>query len=132
LKYAHYVGIAAALLLVAACFIPWAYYPDIRENFTGFYSKQNNYGKPGKTFIFLSIVAIILFLIPKIGAKWANQVLGVVIFAYALKTYILFSSCYNTICPQVKAGLIGMMGFSTLILVCALLSKADMKLKEQG
>lgn len=131
MKYAHYVGIAAALFLILTCFIPWAYYPDIQESFTGFYSKQNNYGKPGKTFVFLSLISIVFFLIPKIGAKWANQVLGVIIFAYALKTYILFSSCYNTICPQVKPGLIGMMGFSTVILICTLLSKAGINVKTQ-
>ncbi len=129
MKYAPYIGIAAALLLIVFCFIPWAYYPDLQENFTGFYSKQNNYGKPGKTFIFLAIISIVLFLVPKTGAKWANQVTGVLIFAYAIKTYILFASCYNTICPQVKPGLIGILVFSLVILICSLLSRAVIRPK---
>jgi hypothetical protein len=127
LKYAPYIGIAAALLLIICCFLPLAYYPDLNENFTGFYSKQNHYGKPGIAFISLSLIAIVLFLIPKLGARRANQFVGVLIFAYALKTYIIFAACYYSVCPQIKSGLIGMLLFSAIILVCSLLSRADIK-----
>jgi hypothetical protein len=123
LKYAALIGIAAALFLIAFCFLPWAFYPDLQENFTGFYSSHNHYGKPGKAILFLSVLSIILFLVPKAWAKWTNQVTGVILFAYALKTYILFSSCYNTICPQIKFALPAVLGTSLIILVCTLLSK---------
>jgi hypothetical protein len=123
LKYAAFTGITAALVLIVCCFMPWAFYPDLQENFTGFYSSQNHYGKPGKAFIFLSVLSIIFFLVPKVWAKWSNQVTGVIILAYALKTYILFSSCYHAICPQVKFALPAVLGSSLIILVCALLSR---------
>ena len=129
MKYALYTGIAAALLLIIFCFIPWAYYPDLHESFTGFYSKQNTYGKPGKTFIFLSLLSIALFLVPKIWAKRMNQVLCVLIFAYAMKNYFIYAACYLGICPEIRLGLIGMLLFSLIILVSSLLSKADIKLK---
>jgi hypothetical protein len=125
LKYAAHIGIAASLLLIVCCFFPLAYYPDLKENFTGFYSRQNQYGKPGVTFVFLSVIAIVLFLIPKLYAKRANQFVGVLIFTYALKTFILFSSSYFSIHPQIKWGLIGMMIFSVTILICCLLSRAQ-------
>lgn len=124
MKYAAITGIAAALLLILFCFMPWAFYPDLQENFSGFYSSHNHYGKPGKAFIFLSVITIILFGVPRTWAKWANQVTAVIIFAYALKTYVLFSSCYNTICPQVKFALPAMLGSALVILVCTLLSRA--------
>jgi glycerol uptake facilitator-like aquaporin len=127
LKYAAYIGVAAALLLILFCFLPWAYYPDLQENFTGFYSRQNNYGKPGKTFIFLSVISIILFLIPKLWAKRLNQFICVLIFAYGLKTFILFSSSYNTYSPEVKPGLIGILLFSIVILISSLFSKGELK-----
>ena len=127
MKYAVYTGIAAALLLIVFCFIPWAYYPDLHENFTGFYSKQNNYGKPGKTFIFLSLISIVLFLVPKIWAKRVNQVVCVLIFAYAMKNYFIYAACYLGICPEIRMGLIGMLIFSLVILISSLLSKADVK-----
>ncbi len=127
MKYASYAGIAAALFLILCCFTTWAYYPDLNQNFTGFYSEQNQYGKPGKAFIFLSIVSIFFFLMPRIWAKRANQFVGVLIFAYAMKTYFTYSACYLGICPVVKSGLIGMLVFSLTILVCSLLSKIKLK-----
>jgi hypothetical protein len=129
LKYASLTGIAAALLLIVFCFIPWAYYPDLQESFTGFYSKQNNYGKPGKTFIFLSVLSIILFLLPKIWAKRVNQFVCVLIFAYALKTYFIYAACYLGICPEVRLGLMGMLLFSLFMLISSLLSKVDITRK---
>jgi hypothetical protein len=123
LKHAAFTGIAAALILIPLCFLPWAFYPDLQENFTGFYSSHNHYGKPGKALIFLSVLSIIFFLIPKVWAKWTNQVTGVILFAYALKTYILFSSCYHTICPQVKFALPAVLGSALVVLVSTLLSK---------
>ena len=127
MKLATYFGIAAALLLILFCFIPWAYYPDLQQSFTGFYSKDNHYGKPGKAFIFLSVLSILFFLIPALWAKRANQFISVMNFAYALKTYLLFASCYLGICPQIKMGLYGILVFPLIILVCSLLSRAPMK-----
>jgi hypothetical protein len=131
LKYAPFTGIAAALLLILFCFIPWAYYPDIRENFNGFYSFQNNYGKPGKTFIVLCVLSISFSLVHKLWAKRVNQFLGVLIFAYALKTYILFSSSYNTFSPEIKPGLYGILFFSIIILISSLFSKVSLKPEER-
>ena len=127
MKLAIHFGIAAALLLILCCFFPWAYYPDIQQNFTGFYSKGNNYGKPGKAFICLSVISVALFLIPTLWAKRANLFTAVLIFSYALKTYFLFAACYLGICPQIKIGLYSMLVFSLIILICSLLSRAPIK-----
>ena len=85
-----YIGIVAALLLIIFCFIPWAYYPDLQENFTGFYSSQNNYGKPGKAFIFLSVLSIVFFLIPKVWAKMGQPVYGYIDFRLCIKNLYSF------------------------------------------
>jgi hypothetical protein len=127
LKYAPYAGISAALLLILFCFFPWAYYPDLQQNFTGFYSIQNNYGRPGIAFVFLSAISIILFGIARLWSRRVNQFVAVLIFAFALKTYSLFAACYKGICPQVKAGLVGVLVFSFIILISSLLSKANLK-----
>jgi hypothetical protein len=127
LKYASATGIFAGLFLIFFCFLPWAYYPDLHQNFTGFYSEQNQYGKPGKTFIFLSVISILFFLIPRIWAKRANQVVSVLIFAYALKSYFMYAACYIGICPVIKIGLIGMPVFSFIILLSSLMSETKIK-----
>ncbi len=125
MKYASATGVVAALLLIICCFIPWAYYPSLHQNFNGFYSEQNQYGKPGKTFLVLSVLSILFFLVPKIWAKRANQIVAVLVFAYALKNYFLFAACYMGFCPEIRMGLIGMIIFSLTILVCSLLSKSN-------
>jgi hypothetical protein len=120
MKYSSFIGIIAALGLIATAFIPWTFYPDIHKNFTGFFSEQNAYGKPGKALIFFSIIAIALFVIPKIWAKRANIFLGAVTIAYCIKCFILFTSCYNGICPEKRAGVILILIWSALILIAAL------------
>jgi uncharacterized membrane protein YuzA (DUF378 family) len=44
-----------------------------------------------------------------------------------MKTYFTYSACYLGICPAVKLGLIGMLGFSLVILVCGLLSQTKLR-----
>jgi hypothetical protein len=127
LKYAPLIGLIASLAMIACCFFPWAYYPDIQQNFDGFYSMQNQYGKPGKTFVFLSILSCFLFVIPQLWAKRANQVVAILIFAYGLKTYFTFAACYRGTCPEVKPALAGMIFFALIILICSLLSRAVLK-----
>jgi hypothetical protein len=127
LKFAPYVGISAALLLIIFCFMPWAYYPDIHENFNGFYSRANVYGRPGKTLLFLSVLSITMFLITKLWAKRVNQFVAVILFAYSLKTFILFSSSYGSYSPEIKTGLYGIVVFPLIILIMSLLSVAKVK-----
>ena len=62
MKYSQYIGVAAAIILVGACFLPWAFYPDLNKDFTGFFSEQNNYGRPGKLFSILAPLRVTVSL----------------------------------------------------------------------
>jgi hypothetical protein len=121
MKYSQWIGIAAALLLIAACFMPWAWFPDLGKNFTGFFSEKNIYGRPGKVLIFLSVIEILLFVIPRIWAKRANIFVAALTIAFAIKSYILYSSCYGGVCPDKRAGIFLMLGSAAITLVAALL-----------
>jgi hypothetical protein len=99
MKYSQWIGILATLALCIACFFPWTYYPDLNDYFTGFYSHQNMYGRPGRFFLVLGAVAIILFALNKIWAKRANLLVCALILAYAIRIFFLFVSCYRGICP---------------------------------
>ena len=98
--------------------MPWAYYADIKETFTGLYSYNNNYGKPGKFLIFFAVVGFVLMYLPKIWAKRTNLFLCAITVGYAIKTYILYTSCYNAYCPEKKAGIFLML-FSTVVMLIA-------------
>ena len=103
MKYSKWIGALAAFALILVCFMPWTYHADVGKNFTGFFSEKNAYGKPGAFFIFFSISFIILVFMPKLWARRINLFLSAIMIAYAVKTYILYTSCYNAYCPEKKA-----------------------------
>ena len=123
------VGIIAALVLIASCFIPWTYYPDIDKTFTGFFSQANAYGKPGKAIIFFSVLSIVLFIIPKIWAKRFNVLVTAITVAYCVRSYVLFTTCCGGVCPEKKAGIFLIVISSALMLVSSLLP--DLKLNDE-
>ena len=115
MKYYKQIGFLTCVLLVISCFLPWAYYPDLHTSFNGFYSEQSMYGRPGKVFIFFAVCSVILIFLDKIWAKRTLIFIAAFNLGYLIKTYVLFTSCYNTFCPQKEYGLY------LLILSCCVL-----------
>ena len=120
------IGVALCMLLIVSTLLPWAFYADLGKNFTGFYSENNTYGKPGKFFAAFAVVAIILTLVNKVWAKRTLLFLAPVNIGYLIKTYILFTTCYNTYCPEKKIGLYLLIISSVGIMVIALLPKLNL------
>lgn len=90
------VGFFACIALVLNCFMPWVYVQSINDTFTGFHVTRfpsgTYYGRAG---IFMSILTGIIFifmLIPVLWAKRANLLLAALLFAYSIRTYIIFTS----------------------------------------
>jgi hypothetical protein len=131
MKYSQWIGIAAAIVLVVACFMPWAYFPDIDKEFTGFFSERNAYGRPGKLLVSFSVIAVILFLIPRIWAKRLNLFIGALTFAFALRNFLLFIACYRGTCPQVRPALYLVLICPMIITVMAALPD-DLSVKKKG
>jgi hypothetical protein len=130
MKYSQWIGILAAIILVIASYLPWTYHPDLNKHFTGFFSENNIYGKPGYVFIVLSVFAIAFFAIQKIWAKRWNLLICAITLAYAIKSYIVFTGCYHGICPEKKTGIWLMLAATLLMLGMSLVP--DMKLKGQS
>ena len=120
MKYNKWIGMAACILLIAVCFMPWTYHADVQKNFTGFFSQNDAYGKPGKFFVFFSIIAFGLIVLQKVWAQRIHLFFAGVMLAYAIKTYILYTSCYNAYCPDKKAGIFLMLGLTLVIFVSSL------------
>jgi hypothetical protein len=117
-KIIYWAGITACMVLIISCFIPWTYHADVNKAFTAFFSEQNQYGKPGKFLITFGVTSMLLIIIPKLWAKRVNLFLTAFTVAYAIKTYILYTSCYNAYCPDKRAGIFIML-FSTLVILLA-------------
>lgn len=124
LKILSWAGIAACIILVISCFMPWTYYADSKiineaeRTFTGFFSYQYKYGRPGKYFTFFAAVILLFMILPKVWAKRTNLFVSAFTLAYAIKTYILFTSCYNAYCPEKRAGIFIMLA-STVVMLAA-------------
>ena len=116
MKYYKWIGSCASSLLIVSCFIPWTYYADLNKNFTGFFSEQNIYGKPAMFFIFFAISSTLLIFLHKVWAKRTHIFLAALNIGYLIKTYILFTSCYNAYCPEKKFGLY-LLIFSSVVLM---------------
>jgi hypothetical protein len=127
MKYSQWIGIAAVLLVVAGCFLPWAYFPDLNKDFTGFFSEQNRYGRPGKVLLVLGVVAIIFFLIPRLWAKRANIFTAAVLLAWSFKSYVLYTACYQGICPGRRIGIFLVLGGAVIVMIASLAPKLPVK-----
>jgi hypothetical protein len=120
------MGITACIVLAISCFMPWAYYADSNipnetgRTFTGFFSYQYKYGKPGKFLVFFAAVILLFMILPKVWAKRINLFLSAFTLAYAIKTYILFTSCYNAYCPEKRAGIFIMLASTVIILAASI------------
>ena len=130
MKYSKWVGLIIYLLLIVVCFLPWTYHTDLQKHFTGFYSQNNVYGRPGKYFIVFSVVCIVFMLVNKVWAKFTHLFFAGVIMAYALKTYHLYASSYNAYTPEKQWGLYALVLLSILSFGIALFP--DMKIKSDN
>lgn len=121
MRYLSIIGGGAAVLLIAACFMPWTYHADLNKTFTGFFSENQYYGKPGKFLIFFSLCYLIPLFLNK---TWSVRVMlfaSAIALSYAIKSYILFASCYNTYCPDKKIGLYLILLTPVIMLAIAIL-----------
>ncbi len=127
MKYSQWIGVAAALLIVWGCYLPWISIPSITNTITGMDATGTNFGKPGKLHLIVCGVAIILFLIPRVWAKRINWIFCIIGFAWALRNILLFTRCELGTCPQLRVGLMLVLLSSIVMLACSLLP--DLKVK---
>lgn len=117
MKYYKVIGLVACVALVASCFLPWAYYPDLNKSFTGFFTEQNVYGKPGVAFTFFAVVSLVLIFINKLWAKRTLIFVAALNLGYLLKTYVIFTSCYKGYCPKKEYGIYFLIISSVILLL---------------
>ena len=120
MKYYKPIGIFFCILLICACFMPWAYYADLNKSFTGFFSENNSYGRPGKYLSFFAFISIFLFVTPKVWAKRVHLFLAALGVGYAVKTFILYTSCYKAYCPEKLIGIYLMLVSTIVILLVSI------------
>lgn len=118
-------------MLIVSCFLPWTYYNSLQETFTGFHVVQfangNYYGKAGKVITILTSLALVLMFVNKVWAKRVNLFIAGVVFAYVIRTYIIFTSSLFPGEVTKKPGIYLVLIFSIFFLVSTLFPKVDEK-----
>ena len=130
-KILYWSGIIACVALMVSCFVEWASFDIGGEKvaFSGFYSFNNYYGKPGKFLAGAGFISLALMLTPKLWAKRTNLFVCALTVGYSIKTYILYTSCYNAYCPEKRAGIYVMIAASVVMLIASIFPELTMRKK---
>jgi len=129
MRYMKWIGLAAAIMLVVSCFIPWVFVEGKSITISGVDSGGSAYGKPGYFHFVLAAFFLAFNFIPRVWAKRTNFLIVALNIAWAIRNYFIISACYAGDCPEKKAGIFLMLLASLLMLVAALFP--DIKLKEK-
>ncbi|CAN5728124.1 hypothetical protein BH10BAC3_BH10BAC3_05550 [soil metagenome] len=105
MKKQRIAGIIACILIIGSCLMHWAWYPDIKEFFTGFYSKQNYYGRPGVLLSFFAVTGMLFYLLKKAWSDRLNLIFSALCTAYAITSFLRFSSSYDGFMPEKQTGI---------------------------
>lgn len=127
MKHSQTIGVIACLALIAICFLPWSFIESQQITVTGFHAEGTNYGKPGLFNIIMSVINIAMFLIPAIWSKRTNVFIASFNLAWAVRNYLLLSSCMMGECPVKKPALFVLVGLSAVIMIMTLLPKMEVR-----
>lgn len=126
-KNSKWITLFAFALLVAACFMPWAYYPDLDKSFTGFISENNRYGKPAKLLLIFGSISVIAQFLNIFFFKILNLFGSAFTMAYAISRFVKYSASYSGIKPTTQIGLYLMLIAVFILLMTAVLPSGTVK-----
>jgi len=124
-RYSKWISLAAFLILLGACFMPWTFHADINKTFNAFFSEKNMYGIPGKLLLVLGGITTACSFVTVLWLKRAAFLSGGLNAAYAVKNFLLFGSCYRGYCPEKQLGLYLMLFSSIIIFAMAFLPEGN-------
>jgi hypothetical protein len=125
MKYSQHIGFIASVILIIFCFQPWVILPTTQAAITGVNTIGTRFGKPALVNLFFSFIAAVFFLIPKIWSKRANLFMTAINLAWAIRNYVLVSTCSGGECPEKKAGLYILVIAASIMLLMSLLPKIE-------
>jgi hypothetical protein len=119
MKNLKWPGIAAALLLVYACWTPWVTIASKGITITGVAAEGTSYGKPGALHLILVCLFIIFSLIPRLWAKRFNLLVTGLNTAWMLRNLLVLSLCRAGECPEKQWGIYLVLISSLLMLTAS-------------
>lgn len=105
MRYRKWIGFAAGVLLILACFSPWVFIVSRNITVTGIQATGTNFGKPGYFHILCAFFFLLFHLITRIWAKRTNLLVAALNAAWAIRNFFLIAACQGGECPEKKVGL---------------------------
>lgn len=120
IRWIKWLGVAASITLIGACLMTWVVVVSKNITVSGIDAEGIGFGKPGYLHIIFTIFFLAFTFIPKIWAKRWNLPITALNLAWAIRNYVLISSCSAGECPVKHAGLYLLIPISVIILVSSL------------
>lgn len=115
-----WIGLGAAILLIASCFTPWVIIVSKNITISGIDATGTNFGKPGYFNLLMTAFFLFFHFVPRVWAKRANLIAGALNLAWAIRNYFVLSSCLAGICPEKKAGLYLVVAAAVIMMIAVL------------
>lgn len=130
----NWLGLVASLTLIASCFMHWTWYPDIQKYFSGFFTEKNYYGKPAYFLISMAVISVAAYATRKVWLYRLNLAAAGLAMAFAIRSFLLFTSSYDGYVPETQPGIYLMLIASILNLVAGMMSmnETPKKVEEKG
>jgi hypothetical protein len=129
MRIMKWIGLAAVILLITSCFIPWIVIESRNITVTGVDATGTSFGKPGYFHFFCAFFFSVFHFIPKIWAKRLNLLVVGLNTAWAVRNFFLIAACQGGECPEKKIGLYLVLFSSILMLLSSFFP--DMKMNKK-
>lgn len=116
----RWLGIIVAILLVAACFMPWVSIHSRHITVTGFETAGTDFGKPG---LFHTVIAGIYILLLLLNKTWSLRTaffVSALNIAWAVRNLLLIPACHGGECPEKHPAIYLVLIASLLMTLCSL------------
>lgn len=127
----RWLSIAAAFIVLTACFFPWIHIESKNIVVSGVSAEGTSYGKPGYMHFILAGFYLMFMLLNKPWAHRAAIFLAGFNLAWAIRNFIVISSCHGGECPEKQLALYAALIFSFLMMLFSLLTKIHVNTTEE-
>ncbi|MEI9910418.1 MAG: hypothetical protein WDO71_12575 [Bacteroidota bacterium] len=128
MRWIKWTGLAAAIVLIISCFMPWVIIDWRHFTATGI-DAGPAFQSPGYGHFVFAFFFICFTLIQRIWAKRFNLVIIALNMGWAIRNFTKLSACDGGQCPDKQMGIYLMLSASVIMLLTALFP--DMKVKDK-
>jgi hypothetical protein len=132
MRYMKWIGLAAAIILIISCFLPWSVISSQNIVVSGTGAEEIKLGKPGYGHFLLAGIFVLFSFIRRVWAKQWNLFIAALNLAWAIRNFFVFSGCVSGDCPDRQLGLWLTLGASVLLMVAALFPDINLVEKKTG